>query len=147
MYKKVIQIVWYPLILFGKPYCATKPIAIMFDIETFREYCLKKKGVTEEFPFGSDTLVYKVLGKMFALTGLEAGQFQINLKCNRDLIPELREKYTAVQPGYHMNKDHWNTVIIDGSISQKELIKMIDHSYDEVVRGMTKKMQEELKKM
>ncbi len=119
----------------------------MFDIESFREYCLKKKGVTEEFPFDEETLVFKVMGKMFALTGLDAEQFQINLKCNRDLIPELRAKHTAVQPGYHMNKDHWNTVLIDGSLSKKEILGMIDHSYEEVVRGMTKKMQEELKKM
>lgn len=119
----------------------------MFDIESFREYCLKKKGVTEEFPFDEETLVFKVMGKMFALTSLESEQFQINLKCNRDLIPELRAKYTAVQPGFHMNKDHWNTVLIDGSLSKKEILHMIDHSYDEVVRGMTKKMQEELKKM
>lgn len=119
----------------------------MFDIESFREYCLKKKGVTEEFPFDEETLVFKVMGKMFALTGLDAEQFQINLKCNRDLIPELRAKHTAVQPGYHMNKDNWNTVLIDGSLSKKEILGMIDHSYEEVVRGMTKKMQEELKKM
>lgn len=119
----------------------------MFDIESFREYCLKKKGVTEEFPFDNDTLVFKVMGKMFALTSLTSTQFQINLKCNSDLIPELREKYTAVQPGYHMNKNHWNTVLVDGTISKKELLKMIDHSYEEVVRGLTKKMQEELKKM
>ncbi len=118
----------------------------MFDIESFREYCLKKKGVTEEFPFDNDTLVFKVSSKMFALSSLVSEQFRINLKCNRDLITELRSKYAAVQPGYHMNKDHWNTVVIDGSISQKEILKMIDHSYEEVVRGLTKKMQEELKK-
>ncbi len=119
----------------------------MIDIETFREYCLKKKGVSEEFPFDNDTLVFKVKGKMFALTSLVSDQFQINLKCNTDLISDLRAKYTAVLPGYHMNKNHWNTVVVDGSLSKKELLKMIDHSYDEVVRGMTKKMQEELKKM
>ena len=119
----------------------------MFNIESFREYCLKKKGVTEEFPFDNETLVFKVNGKIFALTSLVSEQFRINLKCNRDRIPELRAKHPAVQPGYHMNKEHWNTVMIDGSVSKKEILKMIDHSYEEVVRGMTKKMQEELKKM
>jgi len=119
----------------------------MFNIEFFREYCLKKKGVTEEFPFDNETLVFKVNGKMFALTSLVSEQFRINLKCNRDLISELRAKHPAVQPGYHMNKEHWNTVMIDGSVSKNEILKMIDHSYEEVVRGMTKKMQEELKKM
>ncbi len=116
----------------------------MLDIEKFRMYCLKKKGVTEEFPFGEDTLVYKVMGKMFALTGLDAEQFTINLKCERELMEELRAKYPAVQPGYHMNKQHWNTVTVDGSISQKEILAMVDHSYDAVVNGLTKKLRQAL---
>ncbi|MFI5172409.1 MAG: MmcQ/YjbR family DNA-binding protein [Chitinophagales bacterium] len=116
----------------------------MFDIEKFRSYCLKKKGVSEEFPFGPETLVFKVAGKMFALTGLDSDEFSINLKCNAEQMVDWRSKYPAVQPGYHMNKAHWNTVLIDGSIRQKEIEGMIDHSYDEVVRGMTKKMRQEL---
>lgn len=119
----------------------------MFDVEKFRAYCLKMKGVTEEFPFGEDTLVYKVMGKMFALTGLESEQFTINLKCERELMETLRAKYPAVQPGYHMNKQHWNTVVVDGSIAQKEILTMIDHSYNEVVKGLTKKMQQALENL
>ena len=117
----------------------------MLNIEKFRSYCLQKKGVTEEFPFDAETLVFKVMGKMFALTGLGAEEFSINLKCGAELMQEWRSKYPAVQPGFHMNKNHWNTVLIDGSIRQKELEAMIDHSYNEVIKGMTKKLQQELK--
>lgn len=116
----------------------------MLNIEKFRSYCLKKKGVTEEFPFGEDTLVYKVMGKMFALTSLESPEFTINLKCDTEQINFLRDKYPAVQPGYHMNKQHWNTVYIDGTIPEKEVIAMIDHSYSEVVKCLTKKLRHDL---
>ncbi len=119
----------------------------MLDVEFFREYCLKKKGVIEDFPFGEDTLVFKVMGKIFAITGLNAEQFTINLKCNTELISEWREKYSSVIPGYHMNKAHWNTVIIDGTIPQKEIIKMVDHSYNEVVLGMPKKLRTALENL
>ena len=119
----------------------------MLDIEKFRSYCLAKKGVTEEFPFGEDTLVFKVMGKMFALIGLDAESFSINLKCDSEQITYLRAKYPAVQPGYHMNKQHWNTVMVDGSIPEKEVKAMIDHSYDEVVKGMTKKQRQELENL
>lgn len=112
----------------------------MLDIEKFRSYCINKKGVTEEFPFGPDTLVFKVMGKMFALTGLDNETFSINLKCEHEQMAQWREKYPAVQPGYHMNKQHWNTVFVDGSITQRELFAMVDHSYDEVVKGMPKKL-------
>jgi predicted DNA-binding protein (MmcQ/YjbR family) len=114
------------------------------DIEKLREYCISKKGVTEEFPFGEDTLVFKVGGKMFALTGLD-GDLSINLKCDPELAIELRERYPAVQPGYHMNKTHWNTVFIDGSVSDKLVCEWIDHSYDIVVGKLPKKMREALK--
>jgi len=117
----------------------------MFDLEKFRSFCLVKKGVTESFPFGPDTLVFKVMGKMFALTGLDDETFSINLKCDPELMAELRAKYPAVQPGYHMNKNHWNTVHVDGSIPAKELLAMIDHSYDLVVQSMPKKLQAALK--
>lgn len=114
------------------------------DIEKLREYCISKKGVAEDFPFGEDTLVFKVGGKMFALTGLD-GDLSINLKCDPELAIELRERYPAVQPGYHMNKTHWNTVFIDGSVSDKLVCEWIDHSYDIVVSKMPKKMREALK--
>lgn len=116
----------------------------MFDLEKFREHCLKKKGVTEEFPFGDDTLVYKVMGKMFALAGLEAEDFSFNIKCAAEKINDIRAKYPAVQPGYHMNKNHWNTVMVDGTISSKELKTMIDESYELVVQSLTKKLKAEL---
>ena len=108
------------------------------NIEELRDYCLSKKGVTESLPFDETTLVYKVMGKMFALTDTQ-GDFSMNLKCDPELSIELREKYPAVQPGYHMNKQHWNTIYIDGSISDKELKIWIDDSYRLVVCSLPKK--------
>lgn len=116
----------------------------MFDIESFRTYCLAKKGVTEELPFGDDTLVYKVMGKMFALTGLNNAEFSINLKCDPEIALQLREQYPAVQPGYHMSKRHWNTVLVDGSIPLKEIKAMIDNSYQLVVSGLPAKLRNAL---
>ena len=115
------------------------------DIESLRQYCLSKKGVTEEFPFGESTLVFKVRGKMFLLTGLYDSPLQFNTKCEPDKAIELREQYDAIQPGYHMNKKHWNTVIVDGSIPQKLLKEMIDDSYELVVQSLPKKEREKLK--
>ncbi len=116
------------------------------NIEDFREYCLSKKGVTEECPFGPETLVFKVMGKMFALTGIEHFA-SINLKCDPEEAALLREQYDAVQPGYHMNKKHWNTVLMDGSIPLKLLYSWIDHSYTLVVDSLTKKQKEALEKL
>lgn len=113
------------------------------NIEEIRNYCLKKKAVTEEFPFDSDTLVFKVMGKIFLLTGLAAEQFRVNLKMDVELVEEYREKYFDVQPGYHMNKKMWNSVYFaTGNIPRKELLWMIDHSYDEVVKNLPKKLRE-----
>jgi len=103
------------------------------DLEQLREYTLSKPDIEETFPFGPDTLVYKIKGKMFLLTGFDSIPLQFNVKCDPDLALELREQYASVIPGWHMNKKHWNTVIIDGSISNRELQKMIDHSYDLVL--------------
>ncbi len=115
------------------------------NIEEVRDYCLKKKAVTEEFPFDSDTLTFKVMGKIFLLTGLTAEQFRVNLKMDPLLAEEYREKYFDVQPGYHMNKKMWNSVYFaTGNIPRKELLWMIDHSYDEVVKKLPKKIREEL---
>ncbi|HVD98872.1 MAG TPA: MmcQ/YjbR family DNA-binding protein [Cytophagaceae bacterium] len=113
------------------------------NIEEYREYCISKNGVTEECPFGPETLVFKVMGKMFALSGIEDFE-SINLKCDPKLALLLREKYNAVQPGYHMNKAHWNTIIMDGSISDLLLKKWIDHSYNLVADSLTRKQREEL---
>lgn len=113
------------------------------NIETFREYCLNKNGVTEEFPFDETTLVFKVMGKIFALTDLEE-KFSVNLKCDPEIAIELREKYTAVKSGYHMNKKHWNTIYVDGSVSDKLLKSWIDASYKLVADKLTKVKKVEL---
>jgi len=99
------------------------------DIETLREYCISKKGATESFPFGEDTLVFKASGKIFALVNLD-GDLSINLKCDPALSLELRERHSSVIPGYHMNKKHWNTINLDGTVPDKEVFSWIDHSYD-----------------
>ncbi len=117
------------------------------NIEEITEYCLSKKGVTQEFPFDEDTLVLKVMGKMFLLASLEKIPLQINIKCNPEEAVELREKYDAVIPGYHMNKKHWNTVIVDNSIPPRNIFCWIDNSYDLVVSGLKKFEKEELKNL
>ena len=99
------------------------------DIVTLRDYCISKKGSMETFPFGDDTLVFKVKDKIFALVNLD-GDLSINLKCDPVLAIDLRERYSSVTPGYHMNKKHWNTVLLDGSVPDKEVFSWIDHSYD-----------------
>jgi predicted DNA-binding protein (MmcQ/YjbR family) len=103
------------------------------NIETLREYCILKKNVTESFPFGDDTLVFKAAGRIFALVNLD-GDLSINLKCDPSLAIELRERYSSVVPGYHMNKKHWNTINIDGSVPDKEVFSWIDHSYNLVLK-------------
>lgn len=113
------------------------------NIEEYREYCMNKPMVTEEFPFDEVTLVFKVAGKMFALTGLD-GDFSINLKCDPEKAIELREQHSCVKPGYHMSKKHWNTIMIDGSVSDELLRQWIDHSYILVVDKLPKKIKEEL---
>ncbi len=117
------------------------------NIELFREYCLAKKGVTEEFPFDETTLVFKVMGKMFALTGLERLPFSVNLKCDPDRAIELREYHSEITPGYHMSKTHWNTVNFSGTLATDMLLELIDHSYDLVVNSLTKKLKQELKNL
>jgi len=107
------------------------------NIEELREYCVSKPGVTEEFPFDETTLVFKVMGKMFALTNLE-GDWNLALKCDPERAIELREQFPAIQPGYHMSKVHWNTVMMDGSLSQKLILELIDHSYQLVVNKLPK---------
>jgi len=113
------------------------------NIEELQNYCMSKKGVTESFPFDNVTLVFKVMNKMFALTNLDS-DLTINLKCEPDKAIELREEFSAVLPGYHMNKNHWNTVIIDGSVSTNLIKQWIDDSYNLVVKSLTKAMQAEL---
>ncbi|MBL7934786.1 MAG: MmcQ/YjbR family DNA-binding protein [Bacteroidia bacterium] len=113
-------------------------------LEEIREYCLQKKGVEECLPFGNDTLVFKVMGKMFLLTGIEAQPTQFNAKCNPEKAIDLRENFSCILPGYHMNKKHWNTIICDGSVSQNQIKEWIDDSYSLVVSSLTKKLKSEL---
>jgi predicted DNA-binding protein (MmcQ/YjbR family) len=103
------------------------------NIESLREYCLSKPGAEETLPFGPDTLVYKVNGKAFLLTGLDNEELLFNVKCDPDKALELREEFPCVLPGYHMNKKHWNTIVVDGSVSTKQLKEWIDHSYELLV--------------
>jgi predicted DNA-binding protein (MmcQ/YjbR family) len=114
------------------------------DIETIRDYCLAKKEVEESFPFGETTLVFKVRGKMFLLSGLDNPVLQFNVKCDPEKAIEWREQFAAVQPGYHMNKKMWNTVSVDGSIPGRILRQMIDDSYQLVVLSLPKKSREGL---
>ena len=116
------------------------------DLEKFREYCLSKIAATESMPFGEGVLVFKIAGKMFALAALDEIPATVNLKCDPDLALALRDQYEQVQPGYHMNKKHWNTVEIDSGIPDAELRKMIDHSYKVVVRLLPKKAREKLER-
>ena len=104
------------------------------DIETLREYCLSKPDVEEVLPFGPNTLVYKVNGKIFLITGLNEETLSFNVKCDPDLAIELREQFDCIQPGYHMNKKHWNTITVDGSVSTKQLKEWIDHSYQLITK-------------
>lgn len=106
--------------------------------DSLRKYLLSKKAAVEDRPFGPDVLVYKVMGKMFALAPINSRPASVNLKCDPHLALHLRSMYKAVKPGYHMNKTHWNTVILDGSIPEEELREMIDDSYNLVVKGLKK---------
>lgn len=107
------------------------------DLASVCELCLGMKAVEETTPFGPDTLVFKVAGKCFALTSPDEVPSKVNLKCDPARAEELREEYPAIQPGYHMNKKHWNTVILDGSVPAGLVRELVRHSYDLVVKGMT----------
>jgi predicted DNA-binding protein (MmcQ/YjbR family) len=116
-------------------------------IEQFINYCITKKGVTEHFPFDDVTLVFKVMNKMFALSGLnswEQDDAKINLKCAPKKALELRDEYESIIPGWHMNKKHWNTVSLNNDVPDKLAFELIDHSYELIVKGLTKKLRTEL---
>ena len=114
------------------------------NIESIRNYCLSTKMVEESLPFGPDVLVFKVAGKAFLLLPLDTETTRFNVKCDPDKAIELREIYSCVLPGYHMNKKHWNTVMVDGSVKQKLLQEWIDDSWLLVVQSLPKKLQEDL---
>jgi len=115
------------------------------NIETLREYCLAKPQVTEECPFGPDTLVFKVGGKIFLLTGLDEQPLSFNAKCDPERAVMLREAYPDnIFPGYHMNKKHWNTVLINGNLPASLVKELIDHSYQLIVNGLPTKLRQSL---
>ena len=117
------------------------------NLETYYEYCLSKKGVTEHFPFDEDTLVFKVGGKIFALSSLsqwERNEASVNLKCDPERAQELRAEYDEVKPGFHMSKVHWNTVSLSGNLPTAFVKQLIDHSYKLVFKSLTKKIQNEI---
>jgi len=116
-------------------------------LNAIRQYCLKKPGkIKEDFPFDEEVLVLRVNGKIFLLTSLYDRPLAVNLKADPEQAIEWREQYEAVQPGYHMNKKHWNTVTLDGSIPRQTVLKMIDHSFEQVVKGLKKPEREKILK-
>lgn len=108
------------------------------NFDELKSYCLKKKGVVVDFPFDTQTLVFRVGSKMFALTNMNKFPLQVNLKCEPYLAEELRSEFTSIKPGYHMNKKHWNTVVIDGTLDDGKLFWMIDMSYKLVFNSLKK---------
>lgn len=106
-------------------------------------YCLMKKGVNASFPFDEHTLVFKVMGKMFALAGLEKHPLSVNLKCDPERALEFRETFPEITPGYHMNKQHWNTVELEGRLEEGLIQELIDHSYDLVVGNLSRQLKKE----
>jgi predicted DNA-binding protein (MmcQ/YjbR family) len=117
------------------------------NLPRLKSYLLAKKGAVEEYPFGPDAMVIKVMGKMFALVAIEEDPLRITLKCDPHLVEALREMYKAVKPGYHMNKRHWNTVYLDGTIEDARILEMVDDSYDLVVKGLKKGDYEKLRSL
>ncbi len=112
-------------------------------LEAFRSHCMRKPGFSEDFPFGPETLVFRVAGRIFAL--MDADDFvSVNLKCDPERAIELRERYEGITPGYHMNKRHWNTVVTDGSVPGRLLLELADHSYELVRAALPKKVRETL---
>jgi len=115
------------------------------DIESLRDYCLSKPAVEETLPFGPDILVYKVGGKIFLITSLSAESFRFSVKCDPEKVIELRERYDCVQPGYHLNKKHWNTIIVDGTVSNSMLKEWINDSYDLIVNSLPAKTRDQVR--
>ncbi|HRK26467.1 MAG TPA: MmcQ/YjbR family DNA-binding protein [Chitinophagales bacterium] len=111
------------------------------DIEILRQFCLQKPGVTEGFPFDEVTLVFKVMGKMFAILALDDTPKRINLKCDPEKAIQLRAEYSSILPGYHSNKKYWNTLVLDGSLPHELVYELINHSLELVVAGLPKKVQ------
>ncbi len=111
------------------------------NVKIIKDFCLSKKGSFEDYPFGEDVLVIKVESKMFALISERNNKINISLKCDPFLVENLRRIYPSVTPGYHLNKNHWNTIIVDGTIPEDEILWMIDHSYEMVIKSLSKAKQ------
>src|SRR4029079_2884008 len=116
------------------------------DVETLKNYALSKPATTFDFPFDEETMTLRVKNKIFVLVPTKASPAQANFKCDPNLAEILRQTYSAITPGYHQNKRHWNTVIFDASISDDDILEMVDHAYDQVVKGLPKKDREALQK-
>src|SRR5881394_3975102 len=116
------------------------------DVETLKTHALAKPATSSDFPFDFETMVIRVKGKIFALVPINASPNQANFKCDPIWAEVLRQTYKAVTPGWHMNKKHWNTVVFDGSISDDEILEMVDHAYEQVVKGLPKRDREALLK-
>lgn len=116
------------------------------NVEKAREYCLEKKGATESMPFDTELLVMKVMGKWFAVIDLESAN-KISLKCDAERAIDLRERYAAVEAAWHFNKKYWNMVRLDGDVDDRLMEEMIDHSYEEVIKKLTRKQRQELEGM
>lgn len=114
------------------------------NIQTLREYCLGLPAVTEDTPFDETTLCFRVGGRIFAITDTDDVPLKVALKCSPERVPELRERYPAIKPGWHLNKKHWNTIVIDGSLEDGFLQELIRHSYDLIFAKLTKKAQKEI---
>jgi predicted DNA-binding protein (MmcQ/YjbR family) len=117
------------------------------NIEELHQFCLSFKASEETFPFDEVTLVFKVMGKMFALIPLDNPVLQVSMKCNPEKAMQLREEYSSIVPAWHFNQKHWNTVVISPEISEKMIKNLITHSYDLVVDGLPKKTKEDLKNL
>lgn len=115
------------------------------DGKAISEYCLSKAGAIEDLPFGPDVLVFKVASKMFILISGRGSKLNISLKCDPILAEDFRQRYPAVTPGYHLHKRHWNTVVVDGSVPDNEICWMIDHSYELIIKSLTKAERESIK--
>lgn len=116
---------------------------LKMNIEELRDYCLSKKAVEESLPFGPEALVFKVMGRVFLIASLDSEPLQFNVKCDPEKAIELREEYNNVTPGFHMNKKHWNTIVIDSTVGDVLLADWITHSYDLVINKLTKKQKSE----
>ena len=114
------------------------------DATALRACCLERPGAVEDFPFGPQTSVFKVAGKMFAISALQRTPLEVSVKCEPELAVALRDSYPAIRPGYHLNKRHWNTITLDGSLSDQLVRDMIEDSYDLVVDSLPKRVREEL---